>query len=245
MELTAFKAPIDAVVVGANGGLGHSFVKSLCEDCGVRTVHAWSRHALDIAHDKVVSRTLDVGDETQLESAVREIDRLTLIIVATGFLHDENGLYPEKSYKSLDPSHMIESFRVNAILPALIAKYTLPLLPRNERALYCALSARVGSISDNRIGGWHSYRAGKAALNQIIKCLSIELRRTHKQAVCIGLHPGTVDTGLSRPFQKSLAPTHNLFTPGKAVANLLNVIDHASCVQSGSVLAWDCSVIPA
>ena len=117
-------------------------------------------------------------------------------------------------------------------------------IPGKERAIFCALSARIGSISDNRIGGWYSYRAGKSALNQIIKCLSIEARRTHSQTACVGLHPGTVDTWLSSPFQKSMAPNHKLFSPETAARYLLNVINHIKLEDSGSLYAWDGTIIP-
>ncbi|MGI9523760.1 MAG: SDR family NAD(P)-dependent oxidoreductase [Hyphomicrobiaceae bacterium] len=243
--LSSFQDPIDALVVGANGGLGQAFVEALSTDENIRRVHTWSRRRLADGYEKLSSCVVDVGDEAELRSAARKIDRLSLIIVATGVLHDSNGLFPEKSFKSLDPVNMAESFRVNAILPAMVAKHALPRFPRNERTVFCALSARIGSISDNRLGGWHSYRASKAALNQIIKCLSIELRRTHPDAVCIGLHPGTVDTGLSQPFQKSLAPGQSLFQPAKAVDQLLNVINASTPDQSGSLFAWDGELIPA
>lgn len=244
-HLSSFAKPLDALVVGANGGIGRAFIEALTMDDSVRTVHAWSRHPLAVDHSKLIPRILDIADEAQLQSAVEKIERLTLVIVATGILHRADGLSPEKSYKALNSAHMMESLHINVILPALVAKYTLPRLPRNERTVFCALSARVGSISDNRLGGWYSYRAGKAALNQIIKCLSIEMRRTHPDAVCIGLHPGTVDTGLSEPFQKSLAPDHALFTTAQSAGHLLQVIDQASPEESGSLFAWDGKIIPA
>ena len=139
---------------------------------------------------------------------------------------------------------MMESFYINTVLPALIAKHVMVKIPRNERAIFCALSARIGSISDNRFGGWYSYRAGKSALNQIIKCLSIEVRRTHSQTVCIGLHPGTVNTKLSLPFQKSMAPNHKLFSPAESANHLLTVMDHVKLENSGAVYAWDGTIIP-
>ena len=243
-NLNSFANPIDALVVGAGGGLGHAFVDALAMDDGVRTVYAWSRQALHSRHDKIVSRIVDVGDENQVQARIAEMGRLNLIIVATGILHHGQGLSPEKSYKMLHPAHMAEIFQINAILPALVAKHTLACFPRNERAVFCALSARVGSISDNRLGGWYSYRAAKAALNQIIKCLSIELRRTHPDAVCLGLHPGTVATDLSKPFQKSLASGHKLFTPAQSANYLLNVIDKASPDDSGLLMAWDGECVP-
>ncbi len=132
---------------------------------------------------------------------------------------------------------MRRSFEINTIGPALIAKHVLPLLPRDRRAVFAVLSARVGSISDNRLGGWYSYRASKAALNQIIRCLAIELAPKRPQAICVGLHPGTVDTALSKPFQGNVADTR-LFTTDQSAAHLLNVIAALTPAQSGRVFDW-------
>lgn len=134
----------------------------------------------------------------------------------------------------------MEGFAINAIGPALVAKHVLPLLPREGKAVFAALSARVGSISDNRLGGWYGYRASKAALNQLIRTLSIELARQRKDAICVGLHPGTVDSPLSRPFQSSV---ERLFTPMFAAERLLTVIEGLDVTQSGQLLAWDGSTI--
>ncbi len=244
--LRSFGEPVDALVVGANGGLGRAFVGALLEDDGVRSVHAWSRSAIARDHAKLAARRLETYDEAEVAGAVAQIERLSLVIVATGVLHDPaSGLSPEKSSRAISANAMAESFHINAILPAVVAKHTLGRLPRRGKALFCALSARVGSIADNRMGGWYSYRASKAALNQIITCLSIEIGRTHPEAVCIGLHPGTVDTGLSKPFQSSLASGHRLFAPAEAVSHLLHVIDGASPERSGAVLAWDGTAVPA
>ena len=237
--LNSFEEPVDALVVGASGGIGGAFVEHLLADKRVKSVRAWSRSGLAKSHAKLQTRRLDVGNESELREASGEVDRLTLVIIATGILHGPDGMVPEKSWKSIDPVVMVESFRVNAILPTMILKHLIPRVPRKERALLCALSARVGSISDNRLGGWHSYRASKAALNQIIQSLSIELKRTHPEALCLGLHPGTVDTDLSAPFQKSLADAHQLFSPRQSAEHLLNVIDTAKPADSGGLIAWD------
>lgn len=243
MSLDSFAEPIDALVVGANGGLGGGFVDALCQSGNVRSIHAWSRKPVSAKHAIMITRTIDAGDEVALRKATAEIDRLSLVIVATGALHNADGLFPEKTWKELDPEQMAESFRVNTILPTLIAKHTLSLLPRKTKAVFCVLSARVGSISDNRLGGWYSYRASKAALNQIIRSLSIEVRRTRPEAICLGVHPGTVDTSLSEPFQKSLAKGHTLFSPAVSAAHLLHVINQAKPEQTGSLIAWDGTLI--
>ena len=245
VRLTSFSEPIDALIVGAQGGLGRAFVDALLGVEDVRRVHAWSRQRVLLDHPKLHSSALDTCCEAALGSAAQEIDRLSLVIVATGVLHNADGLSPEKSWRAIEPESMAESFRINAILPALIAKVALPLMPRRARSVFCALSARVGSISDNKLGGWYSYRASKAALNQIIKCLSIELQRTHPGLICIGLHPGTVDTGLSRPFQRTLATNHHMFAPAESADQLIRVIDGATVRETGSLMAYDGSIVPA
>lgn len=241
--LHAFEDPIDALVVGANGGLGGAFVDALLSDANVRSVRAWSRRDIGKVHPKLQSDIIDAGDEAQLKAAANQIDRLTLVVIATGVLHSPQGMAPEKSWRSIEPELMAESFRVNAILPSQIVRHTLPLIPRKGRSALCAISARVGSISDNRLGGWHSYRASKAALNQLIQCLSIEMRRTHPEALCLALHPGTVDTDLSRPFQKSLAAGHRLLTPAESVDHLFAVINSATPDQTGRLLTWEGEVV--
>jgi NAD(P)-dependent dehydrogenase (short-subunit alcohol dehydrogenase family) len=164
------------------------------------------------------------------------------VIVATGVLH--HGEAPERSYRAMTAEHLLRDYRINAVGPALAAKHFLPLLPKDRRTVFAALSARVGSISDNRLGGWHSYRASKAALNMILKTLAIELARSHPLAIVAGLHPGTVDTSLSAPFQKGVAEGR-LFDPAYSAAQLLTVIEGLTPADSGRVLAWDGQVVPA
>ncbi|WP_342452957.1 SDR family oxidoreductase [Pararoseomonas indoligenes] len=157
---------------------------------------------------------------------------LTLVIDATGFLHDAH-YRPEKAIREIDPVHMAHSFAVNAIGPALLMKHFLPRLARDRRAVFATLSARVGSISDNRLGGWVSYRAAKAALNQIVRTASIELARTHRQAVLVALHPGTVETGLSAPFSRAGLEVQE---PSAAAARLLSVIDALTPDRTGLLI---------
>ena len=163
-----------------------------------------------------------------------------LVIVATGLLH-RNGKGPEKSLRELDPEWMLENYRINAVGPALIAKHFLPLMPRNQRTVFAVLSARVGSISDNRLGGWHSYRASKAALNMLIRNISIEWQRKNPQAIIVGLHPGTVETGLSAPFKGN--PATERFAPAKAAEQLLRVLDGLNPEQSGQLFGFDGALI--
>jgi NAD(P)-dependent dehydrogenase (short-subunit alcohol dehydrogenase family) len=158
-------------------------------------------------------------------------------------LHRPGGPSPEKALRALDGAAMAELFAVNTIGPALIAKHFAPLLPRDRHGVFAALSARVGSIADNRLGGWHSYRASKAALNMLIVNLAIELRRTHPQAIVAALHPGTVDTGLSAPFQRGVAP-EKLFDADRSAGYLLDVLNKLTVGDSGGLFAWDGARIP-
>lgn len=169
-----------------------------------------------------------------------EID---IIIVATGILHGDN-LSPEKSLRDLDMESFQQVFAINTFGPALIAKHFLPLLPKNKKSVFAAISARVGSIDDNRLGGWYAYRASKAALNMILKNTSVEMGRKYKNLAAIGLPPGTVDTHLSEPFQGNVQPD-KLFSAEYSAKCLIRVIDNASASDSGNVYAWDGQKIPS
>ena len=188
---------------------------------------------------------LDVADEAAVSSAADRValgPAPTLVLVATGVLHE--GEDPERSYRMVTAEHLLRDYRVNTVGPTLVARHFLPLLPRDRRAIFAALSARVGSISDNRLGGWHSYRASKAALNMILRNLAIELARSHPQAIVAGLHPGTVRTGLSQPFQRGVPP-EKLFTPEYSAGRLVSVLDGLAPADSGGVFAWDGTLIPS
>jgi len=154
-------------------------------------------------------------------------------------LHDEQrGIWPEKKLGDIKADNLAQSFAVNAIGPALMIRYFHDLLPKSERGVIASLSARVGSISDNGLGGWYAYRASKAAQNQITQTASIELRRRSKgHHICVGLHPGTVDTGLSEPFQNHVPPTQ-LQAPATAAKHLLSVIDNLTPDDTGRVFDW-------
>jgi NAD(P)-dependent dehydrogenase (short-subunit alcohol dehydrogenase family) len=217
-----------AVVIGARGGIGSAIIAALTEE-GVE-VRGFARPELDIL------------DEASITAAAASLTSSpSLILVATGMLHEE-GFGPEKTMRELDPERMARSFAVNAIGPALVAKHFLPLLAKGKRSVFAILSARVGSIADNRLGGWYSYRASKAALNQLIRTLAIETKRLNDRAIVVGLHPGTVDTRLSKPFQANVAPGQ-LFDPGRAAVQLLDVIDELTVKDSGNILAWDGTTI--
>jgi NAD(P)-dependent dehydrogenase (short-subunit alcohol dehydrogenase family) len=176
---------------------------------------------------------IDLTDEASIEAAANAIKHtqtpVRLIIVATGLLSHET-TSPEKSLRDLDASTLAHLFAINTIGPALIAKHFLPLLPRDGKSIFAALSARVGSISDNKLGGWYGYRASKAALNQIIHTAAVELARSRRDAICVALHPGTVVTPLSEAFFKSGLSVQ---TPIEAALNLLKVIDALQPADSG------------
>ena len=244
VDLASFRAPLRCAVVGASGGIGAALVAALLEHPAVSEVHALSRRDLAAA-PRLVPTTLDLLDEDSLTRAaevLRAHGPLDLVIVATGVLHD-TAVQPEKRWEALDAASLAHSFAVNAIGPALCARHFLPLLRTDAKAVFAALSARVGSIGDNRAGGWYGYRASKAALNMLLKTFALELARRNPRACCIGLHPGTVDTGLSQPFQQRV-PAARLFPPTYAAQRLLAVVDGVAAADSGQVFAWDGTVVP-
>jgi NAD(P)-dependent dehydrogenase (short-subunit alcohol dehydrogenase family) len=219
-----------SLVIGVSGGIGGALADAL-DRVGPPSIR--------LGRD--TDPRLDLLDEATIADAARVVGPgLTLIVDATGFLHNTRFM-PEKSLRQIDSAHMAHSFAINAIGPALLMKHFLPLLARGERAVFATLSARVGSISDNRLGGWHAYRASKAALNQITRTVSIELARTNPSAICVALHPGTVDTGLSKPFAKSGLDS---LSPARAADKLLAVIASLVVEQSGSLIDQNGVTIP-
>ena len=226
-------------VFGASGGIGRALSATLVER-GL-TVWAGSRSGEELVEGAKPFR-FDLGDEDSIRQAtdLMRDDPPDLVIVATGVLTLSDGTGPERSFKAIDGAAMARMFAANTIGPALIAKHMLPLMPRDRRCVFAALSARVGSIGDNRLGGWHSYRASKAALNQLIRTIAIEHARRWPESVVASLHPGTVDTRLSQPFQRS---AKTLFTPEIAANHLLQVIDNFTPSDSGLVHDWQGKII--
>ena len=232
-----------AVIFGASGGIGAALAGAVAASGRYQRVWAGSRAGTD-APAGATPFAFDLTDEASIAAAASLVGpEVTLAIVATGILSDGPNFQPEKTFKAQDPAAYARAFAVNATGPALIGKHFLPLLPRRERAVFAAISARVGSISDNRLGGWHAYRASKAALNMILRNFAIELGRTHQQAVIAALHPGTVATDLSAPFT-GLREGQRLFTPDEAAGYLLKVIDGLTPADSGQAFAWDGQPIP-
>lgn len=235
--MDSFSSSTNVAVIGASGGIGSAFVHALSSKSNVDKIYALSRPATDFDSEKIISDNIDITDEDSVKAAAEKCDvQLDMIIVATGMLHN-GGSLPEKSLRNLDMNAMHECYAVNVFGPALVAKHFLPLIPKNSKSVFACLSARVGSISDNAIGGWHSYRASKSALNMILKNTSIEIGRRYKEAIILGLHPGTVDTQLSKPFQSNVK--HDIFTPEQSATMLLNVMDQASVEDSGKVFDFD------
>ena len=231
------------VIVGATGAIGKAFLEHYLKDESVENVFAFSRKKIRFENRKIKSFELDIENQTSIEGAAQNIKDYPIdtIIVATGILHSEN-FGPEKSIREINYSTMAKVLAVNTIGPALIGRYFIPLLRKDAKSVLAFLSARVGSISDNKLGGWYSYRASKTALNQIIKNFSIELKRTNPKAVVLGLQPGTVDSNLSEPFKKNVAKG-KLFSPEQSREFLSDVIEKASIEDSGNLIAYDGEVI--
>lgn len=233
-----------AVIVGASGGIGRALVEAVAAGGRHETVFALSRSAVSWS-EPVRTLSVDITDEASLAAAARTVGAagpVHLVIVASGILHGA-AIAPEKAIRTLDPAAMATVFAVNTLGPALVAKHFLPLMPRKGRSVFAALSARVGSIEDNRLGGWYAYRASKAALNQILRTLAVEATRTHPELIVAGLHPGTVQTALSQPFRPH-AGTPGLFSPEESAGHLLRVVKRLQIRNSGQVFAWDGQPIP-
>ena len=233
-NLKSFDPDGIAVVFGSSGGIGSAFLSLLTECAHFKAVIGYSRQS---------AIRIDLADESSLERAAESaaaVGDIRLVIDATGFLHDTDQS-PEKTWRELDAQKLANVFAINAIGPALLIKHLLPRLPRPGKSAFASLSARVGSVGDNRLGGWYAYRASKAALNQIVRTASIELARRAPDAICVALHPGTVDTPLSAPFAKSGL---NLHTPALAAAHLLTVLDNLNKGDSGGFFDWRGAPVP-
>ena len=224
-------------VFGASGGIGAALADA-CRVAGFAQVACFARRAdrgagliaFDITREETIAAAA---------ASLRTLPPLRLAIVASGILAAD-GAGPEKTYRALDGARLATMFQVNAIGPALVAKHVLPLLATSGTAVFAALSARVGSISDNRLGGWHGYRASKAALNMIVRNLAIEVARLHPEQVCVGLHPGTVATALSAPFARG-----DVMTAADSAGRLLGVLDGVTVGQSGVCLDYLGREVPA
>lgn len=233
-ELSSFPLGGNALVFGASGGIGHALVDQLRRSAAFVQVVTFDRNS---------EPAVDLQDEASLARAAKhasDVGDIRLVIDATGFLHDAIQ-QPEKTWREIEPIKLARSFALNSVGPALIMKHVLPRLPRRGKSVFATLSARVGSIGDNQIGGWYSYRASKAALNQFVRTAAIELRRQSSDSICVALHPGTVDTPLSAPFRK-----HGLDiqSPSTAAERLLKVINQLRPDDSGGFLDYKGETVP-
>jgi NAD(P)-dependent dehydrogenase (short-subunit alcohol dehydrogenase family) len=246
----------NVLVQGSSRGIGYEFVRQLVQCPGLGLVFAACRtperaadlHALRAVDSRLRIVRLDATSEDSIAAAAAAVadaaPRLHLIVNSAGVLHDPvTGLAPEKRLAQVSADGLVQAFATNAFGPLLVAKHFEALLAHRERAVFASISARVGSIGDNRLGGWYAYRGAKAAQNMFTRTLAIEWARSRRNVICVALHPGTTDTELSRPFQGNVPPG-KLFPAERTVRQLLAVIDGLRPTDSGRFLAWDGSDIP-
>ncbi len=245
----------NALVVGASQGIGLGFVKWLLADATVEKLLATYRTsqsaaellALEQAYpQRLVCVPMDITDETQVAEAVTQIravvKHLHLVMNCVGMLHAD-GLQPEKSLQQINAEQLMRYFQVNSVGGALLAKHLLPLLRHGDRSIFASISAKIGSIGDNHLGGWYGYRASKAALNMLVRTAAIEYKRKSPHTILVTLHPGTTDTRLSQPFQRNVPP-EKLFSVERTVNYLMAVLATLEESDSGNFFSWDGSRLP-
>jgi NAD(P)-dependent dehydrogenase (short-subunit alcohol dehydrogenase family) len=245
----------NALILGTSQGIGLGFVKQLLQDEKISKIYATYHHRnnaeelLSLADkypDKLTCLIMDITDESQIIASVQyissEVNKLHLVINCVGILHDKN-LQPEKSLKQISSDNLLRYFQINSIGAVLLAKHLLPLFKHKEPSVFATISAKVGSIGDNQLGGWYGYRASKAALNMLMRNVAIEYGRSCPQTIVVTLHPGTTDTRLSRPFQRNVPP-EKLFSVERTVSQLLTVIEQLQAGDSGQFFSWDGSKLP-
>lgn len=253
--ITVAGGPINVLVMGASSGIGLAMVSRLVAHSGVAMIHAASRHACDSLPllallqqypDRLRLVDADIASEpdlSQLAATLRSHDSsLHLALNTVGLLHDSE-IQPEKALQQVTSAGLARAFAVNAFGPILLGKALMPFFRHGGMAVFASLSARVGSISDNRLGGWYAYRAAKAAQNQLLKTFSIELARINRHAIVLALHPGTTDTPLSKPYQGNVR-ADALFSADYAASRLLEVISQRTPADTGGFFAWDGTHIP-
>ena len=228
---------LNVAIFGCSGAIGKALCIEYINKPNIDNVIAYSRSGEEFENNLIKSVKVDYCNEQSLAEAASSLQiKLDIIIVAIGALDN-----PEKSVKDLSAQKFLDMFNANTIPTALIAKYFLPCLYRDRITKFASISARVGSIQDNELGGWYSYRASKSALNMILKGLSIEQQRSNHDSIIFGLHPGTVDSKLSRPFQKK---NKEYFSPEFSAQKLVNVINTKTVDDNGKIFAWDNTIIP-
>ena len=224
-----------AVVIGGTGSIGSAFAEEFVyrrPDTEVMILGRETETKLDLLSEDSIS-------DAAVKVASRQLP-VSVIVVATGILHTEF-VQPEKTWRQINQPALDSLFRLNAIGPMLVMKHFLPLLPKLEKSIFACLSARVGSITDNELGGWYGYRASKAALNQFVKTASIELSRIRPEAICMAIHPGTVATRLSDPFSKNGL---NVMTPRNCAEKLYKLLSEADVRDNGGFFDYEKRRIP-
>lgn len=252
--------PFNACVIGASQGIGLGFVKYLLtshqhNQLSVNHIYATyrqddsARELLTLAAtnpEQITCLRMDITDENQIamgmQSIRNQVQKLHFAINCVGILHEEN-LQPEKSLRHLNFDNLTRYFQVNSIGGVLLAKHLLPLFKHQDRSVFATISAKVGSIGDNFLGGWYGYRASKAALNMLMRNVAIEYARSCPKSIVVTLHPGTTDTRLSQPFQTNVPP-EKLFPVERTVSQLMAVIQGLKAENSGQFFSWDGSNLP-
>jgi NAD(P)-dependent dehydrogenase (short-subunit alcohol dehydrogenase family) len=241
---------ITVLVIGASRGIGLEFVRQLLADQNTAHVYATYRRSADLLQQITDSRLeclpVDVTIESQIAAATgviqSQVGRLDLVINCVGLLHSDR-VQPEKSLRHIESDRLLQYFQTNSISAVLWAKHLQPLFKHSEKSVFASISAKVGSIGDNQLGGWYGYRASKAALNMLMRNVSIEYRRTCPNSIVVLLHPGTTDTDLSKPFQANV-PDGKLFGVDRTVLQLLRVIHQLTSTDSGKFFNWDGEILP-
>ncbi|MBF2029918.1 MAG: SDR family NAD(P)-dependent oxidoreductase [Oscillatoriales cyanobacterium C42_A2020_001] len=245
---------LNVLIVGASQGIGLEFVRQLLKDDQVGRVFATYRNApslelnewLEHQPERLTLISMDITDEAQIAQGIAHIQQHTtqlhLVLYCVGVLHDGE-LQPEKSLQQIQPERLMRYFQVNSVGAVLLAKHITPLLKHRDRSVFASISAKVGSIGDNQLGGWYGYRASKAALNMFLRTVAIEYQRKSPNTVVVMLHPGTTNTRLSKPFQRGV-PAEKLFPVERTVAQLLQVIHNLQPDHSGQFFSWDGSLLP-
>lgn len=240
LKLCHLGVKLKIAIIGASGAIGKALVELYAQQSTDNQVTAFTRNPTDFSLPQVNNSIVDYSSEQSLQQCAKQAV-WDIVIVAIGILHDDVVPGPEKVYKQLTEKNLQHILTVNTIYPAMVAKHFLPQLNKYQSVL-AMLSARVGSISDNRKGGWYAYRASKAALNMLIKNFAIETHWQNKNAIVIGLHPGTVDSQLSKPFQMNIS-AEKLFSPQKSAKYLAKVISSANREHSGQCVDWQGKLI--
>jgi NAD(P)-dependent dehydrogenase (short-subunit alcohol dehydrogenase family) len=243
---------INALIVGASQGIGLGFVRYLLQQDMVNRVYGTYRSStaaaglLALPSDRLHCLPMDITNEDDIAQAIAHIQsdtpQLHLVVNCVGMLH-EGDLQPEKGLRQINRERLLRYFEVNSVGAILLAKHLLPLLSHGDRNVFATLSAKVGSIGDNQLGGWYGYRASKAALNMLMRTAALEYQRKRAKTILVTLHPGTTDTRLSKPFQRSVPPD-KLFSCDRTVQQLMTVIQNLDESDSGGFFSWDGRPLP-